>query len=266
MNVISLTPGDLVLAAGLVLALAALSLPMGLAIGRQLMVAGARTVVQLLLVGLVLKALFDNVNLGWITSIAIVMLLVAGWEAMARQRHRLIGWWGFGVGSLSMFVSTFTITILVLVVIIDTEPWYAPRYAIPLLGMMLGNTMTGIALALDRLTRTTQQQRGLIENRLMLGHNWKQVIEDIRNDSMRSGMIPTINAMAVAGIVSLPGMMTGQILAGTPPLEAVKYQILIMFMIAGCTGFGTVAAVSVAARRLFDERQRLRLERIRETS
>ena len=265
MNVVALTPGDLVLAAGLVLALAALSLPMGLAIGRQLVVAGARTVVQLLLVGLVLKALFDNVNLGWITLIAMVMLLVAGWEAMARQRHRLIGWWGFGVGSLSMFVSTFTITILVLVVIIDTEPWYAPRYAIPLLGMMLGNTMTGIALALDRLTRTTQQQRGLIENRLMLGHTWKQVIEDIRNDSMRSGMIPTINAMAVAGIVSLPGMMTGQILAGTPPLEAVKYQILIMFMIAGGTGFGTVAAVSVAARRLFDERGRLCLERVRET-
>ena len=77
MNVVALTPGDLALAAGLVLALAALSLPMGLAIGRQLVVAGARTVVQLLLVGLVLKALFDNVNLGWITLIAMVMLLVA---------------------------------------------------------------------------------------------------------------------------------------------------------------------------------------------
>ncbi len=266
MNVVSLTPTDLALAAGLVLALAALSLPMGLAIGKQLVIAGARTVVQLLLVGLVLNALFDNVNLGWITLIAMAMLLVAGWEVMARQRYRLIGWWGFGVGSFSMFVSTFAITILVLLVVIDTEPWYAPRYAIPLLGMMLGNTMTGIALALDRLTQSTRQQRGLIENRLMLGHTWKQVIEDIRNDSIRSGMIPTINAMAVAGIVSLPGMMTGQILAGTPPLEAVKYQILIMFMLAGSTGFGTVAAVSVAVRRLFDERGRLRLERIGETS
>jgi putative ABC transport system permease protein len=76
-------------------------------------------------------------------------------------------------------------------------------------------------------------------------------------------MIPIINAMSAAGIVSLPGMMTGQILAGTPPVEAVKYQILVMFLIAGGTGFGTMVAVSLAARRLFDERQRLRLDRLR---
>lgn len=254
------------LAAVLVLALAALSVPMGVAIGRQLVIAATRTAVQLLLIGFVLKALFDNVNLGWVTVIAVVMLLVAAWEVMARQRHRLIGWWGFGIGSLSMFVSTFTITILVLIIIIDTDPWYAPQYAIPLLGMMLGNTMNGIALALDRLTQSARQQCAVIENRLMLGQTWQEVIGDIRNDSMRSGMIPIINAMAVAGIVSLPGMMTGQILAGSPPLEAVKYQILIMFMIGGGTGFGTMAAVWVASRRLFDERGRLRLERIRGAS
>jgi putative ABC transport system permease protein len=79
---------------------------------------------------------------------------------------------------------------------------------------------------------------------------------------MRVGMIPIINAMAAAGIVSLPGMMTGQILAGSPPLEAVKYQILIMFMIAAGTGFGTVIAVWIGSRRLFDERERLRLDRL----
>ncbi len=75
-------------------------------------------------------------------------------------------------------------------------------------------------------------------------------------------MIPIINAMAAAGIVSLPGMMTGQILAGAPPLEAVNYQILIMFMIAAGTGFGTLVAVVLGSRRLFDKRQRLRLERL----
>jgi putative ABC transport system permease protein len=79
---------------------------------------------------------------------------------------------------------------------------------------------------------------------------------------MRAGLIPILNAMAVAGLVSLPGMMTGQILAGSPPLEAVKYQILIMFLIAGGTGFGTLAAVWLGARRLFDARHRLRLDRV----
>lgn len=80
---------------------------------------------------------------------------------------------------------------------------------------------------------------------------------------MRAGMIPMLNAMAAAGLISLPGMMTGQILAGSPPLEAVKYQILIMFLIAAGTGSGTVAAVSLGARRLFDDRHRLRLDRLR---
>ena len=97
----------------------------------------------------------------------------------------------------------------------------------------------------------------------MLGQPWPEAIADIRRDSVRSGMIPIINAMAAAGIVSLPGMMTGQILAGAPPMEAVKYQILIMFLIAAGTGFGCLAATTLAARRLFDQRHRLRLDRLR---
>ena len=88
-------------------------------------------------------------------------------------------------------------------------------------------------------------------------------IGEIRLESVRSGLIPIINAMAVAGVVSLPGMMTGQILAGSPPLEAVKYQILVMFMIGSSTGFGTLAAVWLTSRRLFDSRERLRLDRMK---
>ena len=162
-----------------------------------------------------------------------------------------------------MFISSFSITIFSLNVIIGIKPWYEPQYAIPLLGMLLGNTMTGIAIALDRLTQTSWQQRTVIEARLMLGQKWNEAIGDIQKESIRSGLIPILNAMAVAGLVSLPGMMTGQILAGSPPLEAVKYQILIMFLISSGTGFGTIAAVRTGARRLFDDRQRLRLDRLK---
>jgi putative ABC transport system permease protein len=137
-----------------------------------------------------------------------------------------------------------------------------PQYSIPILGMLLGNTMTGVALGLDRLTEGVRRQRALIENRLMLGQPWSVAVGEIRRDAVRSGLIPIINAMAAAGIVSLPGMMTGQILSGTPPAIAVKYQILIMFVIAAGTGFGTLAAVSAGARRLFDARERLRLDRL----
>jgi putative ABC transport system permease protein len=127
---------------------------------------------------------------------------------------------------------------------------------------MFGNTMNGIALGLDRLTQTAWQSRTIIEGRLILGYNWRDAIGDIHRDSVRAGLIPIINAMAVAGVVSLPGMMTGQILAGARPMDAVNYQILIMFMIAAGTGFGTVVAVTFGARRLFDHRERLRLDRL----
>ena len=262
MSVLALSPFDLAIAATLVLALAALSLRLQLGVERQLLFSAARSTLQLLLIGVVLKVLFENAQLLWVALMAGVMIMLAGREVMVRQKRRLVGGWGFGVGTLSIFVSSFAITVLALLVVIGSDPWYAPQYAIPLLGMILGNTMNGIALGLDRLTQDAAQKRQIIETRLALGQNWKQAISDCRREAIRVGMIPIINAMSAAGVISLPGMMTGQILAGTPPVEAVKYQILVMFLIAGGTGFGTVVAVSLAARRLFDERQRLRLDRL----
>lgn len=261
---IGVTPFDLVAAALLVLTLAATTARAGLGLGTTTSVAAIRTTVQLLLVGLVLKAVFANSNLWWVVIVALVMLLVAGREAMARQSRRFAGWRGYGLGAFSIFLSSFAVTLLALTVMIGPQPWYEPRYAIPLLGMIMGNTMTGVALALESLTRLAWQQRGLIEARLILGHPRDDAIGDIRRQSVHSGLIPIINAMATAGIVSLPGMMTGQILAGNPPMEAVKYQILIMFLVTAATGFGTLGAVWLGARRLFDERQRLRLDRLRQ--
>lgn len=263
MTIIALSPTDLAIAAGLVVLLALLTLPMRLGLFRQILVAGARTTIQLSLVGFVLKALFEHPRPGWIALMAGVMLLAAGREVMQRQKQRFTGVWGGGLGLLSMFVSSFSITVLALTVIIRIRPWYNPQYAVPLLGMMLGNTMTGIALGLDRLTQSARDGRHVIENRLMLGEPWFQAVEQIRKESIRSGLIPIINSMSVVGLVSLPGMMTGQILSGTLPVEAVKYQILIMFLIACGTGFGTILAVWLGARRLFDDRQRLRLDRLR---
>ncbi len=262
MNIISLSPFDLSMAAILVLALAFITLILKLDLASRIVIAAIRTVVQLLLIGLVLKALFAQVNLFYVAALSIFMLLVAGREVMARQQRRFGGLWGYGLGTLSMFISSFTLTIYALIVVVSTDPWYTPQYAIPLLGMMLGNTMTGVSLALDKLTTTAWQQRAVIEARLILGQDWRTAIGDITRDSVRIGMIPMINAMAAAGIVSLPGMMTGQILSGTEPLEAVKYQILIMFLITAGTGFSAIIATWIGARRLFDDRQRLRLERL----
>jgi len=263
MSMITLSATDLGLAAILIILLALLSRRMQLGLEGRLIIAALRTVVQLLLIGLVLQALFSHIHLWWIAAMATVMLLAAGREVMSRQQRRFSGWWGYGMGTTAMFISSFSIIVLALVTIIGTKPWYTPQYAIPLLGMMLGNTMNGIALALDRLTQTTWQQRAVIEQRLMLGSTRTEAIRGIRREAMRSGMMPMINAMSAAGLISLPGMMTGQILAGSPPIEAVKYQILIMFLITGGTGFGVSTALWMASRRLFDDRHRLRLDSLK---
>ena len=262
MDLISLSPWDLGLAAALVLVLALLSLRLKLGVVRRLLIAALRATVQLGLIGLVLKTLFELSHPGLIGALALVMLLVAGYEVLAGQKRRFRGGWGMGIGTLSMFISSFTVTLLALTVIVQPQPWYAPQYLIPLLGMLLGNTLNGVAVSLESLTRSAWEGRGAIEARLMLGQDWSTAIGDIRSAALRTGLIPIINSMAVAGIVSLPGMMTGQILAGSPPLEAAKYQLMILFLIAAGTGFGAMAAVWIGSRRLFDERERLRLDRL----
>jgi len=262
-NLISLSVIDLAIAASLVLLVALLQWRMRLGNTQALLIAGLRTVAQLLLLGLILKIVFAASDLYWIALMSIVMLLAAGREVMVRQKRRFIGSWGFLLGTSSMFISAFSVTLLALLIIVQPDPWYLPQYSIPLLGMLLGNTLNGITLGLDNLTRSAWEKRTIIDGRLALGETWSNAISDIRRDSIRVGMIPIINAMSVAGLVSLPGMMTGQILSGTPPVEAVKYQILIMFLIAAGTGLGTITAIVIGCHRLFDDRERLRLDRLR---
>ncbi len=260
---IHLTPWDLLIASVLVILLAITSLMLQLNIAKQLIIAAIRNVIQLLLIGLILKLIFNSNNLYLLGTIAMIMLLVAGFEINARQKYPLKRWIGCKIGTSALFISSFAMAFMTLVVIVAPTPWYTPQYAIPLLGMLLGNTMNGISLGMDKLNQSVYQQRLIIEQRLMLGQDCHEAIKDIRAESVRTGMIPIINSMAIAGLVSLPGMMTGQILSGTPPVEAVKYQILIFFLISSGTGFGIMLAVWMIAKRLFDDRQRLNLDILR---
>lgn len=262
MTLIRLSALDLTCAAVLVVLLAAISGRAGLGTGRPLLVASLRMVVQLALIGLVLKALFSSAALGWVALLSVAMLLVAGREVTVRQRRRLSGGWGYGVGTGAMFISSFAVTIFALLVIIRPDPWHDPRYAVPLLGMLLGNTMNGVSLGLNHLFVTCHDQREQVEQRLMLGESFPEATASIRQEAIHTGLIPIINAMVASGVVSLPGLMTGQILAGTPPTEAVRYQMLIMFLVAAGTGFGLFAAVWAGSKRLTDPRHRLRLDHL----
>ncbi len=260
---ITLDIWDLVISGGLVGVLAGLSVWGRLGVGRDLIVASLRMSIQLALISLILKVLFDQRNFVWILLMAVVMVLVAGREVVARQDRPLAGWIVWGIGTSSLCVSSLTVACFALLVLVQPTPWFHPQYAIPLLGMLLGNTMNAVSLSMDRLTAGVWSQREVIEQRLMLGEDVKQATSRLVRESVRGGLIPIINAMAVAGLVSLPGMMTGQILSGVAPTVAVRYQILIWFLIAAGSGFGMLIAVHLTCRQLFDDRQRLQLHRLR---
>ena len=259
---IGLSTWDLLLAAVFLLLNAALSIWLKLGLTRQLIVAAIRMVVQLLMIGLVLKTVFA-LRSPWLTLlIVLTMAGFAGWEVRARQARRLHGTWGYGLGAGVMLLSGMTVTVYALTIQIAPDPWWSPQYAIPLFGMVLGNTMTGIGLGMDTLHETLARERRSAEARLLLGHTRWQALRPAVQRALRSGFTPIINAMAATGVVSLPGMMTGQIIAGVDPREAVKYQLLVMFLIGGATGLGVIGAVYASAWRLTDSRHRLRLDRL----
>ena len=262
MTVIEIGYFELALAALLLVINGALSLLLQLGFARQLFVAAVRMAIQLFLVGLVLTQLFNRVALGWTALVAAVMIGFAGYEIMARQESKLTGIWRYGLGTVTMLITALLVTLLALTVLVRPEPWYEPRYAIPLLGMILGNAMTGISLGLNTLTTNARRERAAIEARLALGADRWQAFSTVTRQALRAGFMPTINSMAATGLVALPGMMTGQILAGVNPGLAVKYQLLIMCLIGGATGSGVLMAVFGGVYRLTDSRHRLRLDRL----
>lgn len=265
MNYIQLGTLDLALAALLLVMNGALSLGLHLGLERQLAVSALRMIVQLLLVGLVLKTLFALASPWWTGLAALAMVLFAGREIMARQERPLAGLWAYGLGTGCMLVAAFLVTIFGLTLSISPDPWYDPRYALPLLGMILGNTMTAISLGLHALTNGLTRERPAVEARLALGATRRIAFLPVTRAALKTALMPIVNAMAATGLVSLPGMMTGQILAGADPTEAVKYQILVMFLIAGGTGLGATAAILAGGWRLSDPRHRLRLDRLAPT-
>lgn len=249
---------DLAVSAALVLVAGLVSLGLRLGLERRLGLAAVRTVVQLLLVGYILRWVFD-LNKEWVVLLAMaVMLAAASRAAVARSSRTFRGAMprAFGTLVLCGLLTTFTVTAL----IVRVDPWYSPRYLIPLLGMVLGNGLTGISLSLDRMLTTLVEQRSLVEMELAHGANRWEAARDVLRDAVRNGMIPIINSMMVVGIVSLPGMMTGQILAGAEPVDAVKYQIVIMFMIAAATSLGCMLIAGLVYRRMLNANHQLVLE------
>jgi putative ABC transport system permease protein len=241
---ISLGYGQLALAALLILVNLGLSIALKLGLERSLFIATVRTVVQLLLIGFVLEWLFSQDNPLVVLAIALAMTAIAASAAINRTQRRFSGMYWDSL--LSILVAAGVVTGVSLTGIMRVDPWYDPQYMIPLLGMILGNTLNGISLGLDRFIANLVDQQSQVETLLTLGATrWEAAHQQV-HDAVRTGMIPILNSMMVVGLVSLPGMMTGQILAGANPIDAVRYQIIVMFMIASGTALGTFGVVLLA--------------------
>ncbi len=258
MNIIALTPKDLIVASSFVFLAGGLSLALELGITKRLLLAALRTVLQLSLLGFLLKGIFALNRPYPVLLLLFFMTLVAGREAASRTKRRYTKI--ILDTTLAMGISAFFVGAVVTQIVIDVKPWYHPQYVIPLLGMILGNALNGVSLALDSFLDYILSRQTEIELYLAYGAERLEALKKPFQHAVRRGLIPIINAMSVAGIVSLPGMMTGQILAGTPPLQAVAYQILVMFMLAGAYTLGAVLAVFLAGQKILGPELRIRKE------
>ncbi len=262
MTYVPLDITDLLVAASLMLINGLASWAFALKLERTLFINSVRMAVQLAMIGFVLKWIFAQTSPVWTAGLATIMILVAGYEIVSRLSRRPKGFSAYLLGSGTLFLVGTLGTGFAVLGIIGPDPWYQPRYVLPILGMVLGNAMTGIALTSSTLFESANRDRTAIEARLSLGANRYNAMGETLRLALRTGLMPILNAMAASGIVSLPGMMTGQILAGVDPIEATKYQIMIMFLIAGATALGVVISGYAGVLLITDNRHRLRLDRL----
>ncbi|MGL5943049.1 MAG: ABC transporter permease [Waterburya sp.] len=228
-NLIALNTLDLVLCLGMIGMAIALSLWQKLGLEKQLAYSSVRSLMQLIAIGYILDLVFAIDNGLVVLGILGIMMAIAAVVTRNRIDQKLQGLLPTVVLSL-LASNAFTLGYVILL-IVQPEKWYEPQYIIPLAGMLFGNAMNGASLAGDRLLNSINQNRLEIETHLCLGATPKQAITNYQREAIRTGLIPTLNNMVVMGLVSLPGMFTGQVLGGSNPLDAASYQILIIFAI-----------------------------------
>jgi len=257
-GVIPISNLQLALSAVLVIAAGGISAALRLGLLKSLIWGTIRTFVQLTFIGYILKYVFSVNNFWLIFGMVVLMCFIAAGASVKRTpnvsgNYMILAFW-------SLLTSTILVGLVVVYLIINPSPWYNARILIPIFGMILGNSMNGIALSLDRLYSEAHSRAGEIEALLAFGATPWEAIRACVKDAMRAGMTPTINSLMVVGLVSLPGMMTGQILGGADPGQAVRYQIVVMLMIAAAVAIGCLTMVGFAYRRLFTPEWTLKSE------
>ncbi|KAJ8652788.1 hypothetical protein O0I10_011594 [Lichtheimia ornata] len=238
-----------------------MSLLLGLKLEKSLIIAAIRCLVQLTIMGFILEDVFKARHPAIIMLMTFVLIFLGAYETVYNKSKQTFPGMFMAV-LLSTAVSTLLIGIIGSRFAMEQNPFWIPETFIPTMGMLLGNMMSGMAVALSTCLSSVSTRKEHIETYLAFGASRWEAGRSIAVEAVRLAMLPTINQMSVIGLISIPGMMTGQILGGAPVMSAVRYQQIIMFLISASTALGVLTAVIACIRVLIDNRHRLRPERV----
>lgn len=250
-GVVNIGYPELIGAALLMVVDAVISWRLRLGLEKRIAIASVRCFVQLLALGFILVYVFQFQSWPLVVLIMVIMGLNATQIATGRIRHSVKGLWPNIF--VSIFVSSLIMALLVVDGIIHAEPWYHAQQMIPIAGMVTGNTLSSVAVAIERLFSDMDSRSGEIYTMIALGATPKEAAFPSIKTAIGAGMTPLLATMSAAGVVQIPGMMSGQILAGADPIIAAKYQIVVLLMISAATTISIVMACYLSYRKRFSE-------------
>ncbi len=258
MSYVSVSLPQLLLSLGLMAMAIAISSHNRLGLEKDLTIGTARAAVQLFAVGLLLTFVFQNEHPISVFGVIAVMVVVGGWTAARRIAHGPGTAVLFRYATLAVLVAGVVVLVPVFTFVIRPPRWYEARLLIPISGMILSNAMNGAALVFERVFAAISEDTAGVEQLLSLGATPRQAVERHVRAAMNAALRPTINALLTVGLVALPGMMTGQIVSGTAPDQAVRYQLVIMYQLVAVAAVAGALAARFARGLSFNEREQLR--------
>ncbi|MGY0155585.1 iron efflux ABC transporter permease subunit FetB [Edwardsiella tarda] len=252
MNSHNITDQSLVMALALVAIALVISGREKLGLGKDILWSVSRAIVQLIVVGYVLKYIFHLDN-ALLTLLMVLFICVnAAWNAKKRSKNLSNA---FAMSLIAIVTGTaLTLTIL----IVSGSIVFTPMQVIPIAGMIAGNAMVAVGLCYNNLRQRFHDERQRVQEMLSLGASPKQASATIIRASIKAAMIPTVDSAKTVGLVSLPGMMSGLIFAGIDPVKAIRYQIMVTFMLLSTASLSTIIASYLAYAKFYTARDQLR--------
>lgn len=230
---------------------------------KTILIGTIRAFIQLTIMGYVLTYFFGQDHWLFMICLIIVMILIASFEATRRLDIPIKGY--FAITAFSTMVTVIIVLGTILQFILDVEPWFYPYAMIPIAGMIIGNGLNSATLTTNRLVGEMEHREDEIETVLSLGAPPRAAVDSSIRDSIKAALIPNINGLMLVGIVQIPGVMTGQILAGVDPLIAIRYQIMIMYMWLTTATLANVLTQWLVYRQFFTPLQQLKKDLFRKS-